>query len=166
METRGHIQAQPFNRTRNAEAGTNSSFYFGFENFNVQGLPNEPLKNPGLGNTYNVPGGASGAIETAAFDLTGYEAADQPVFYFNYFMETEADIWSQGDEMRDSFRVFVSDDTGVWQLIGTNNDYEGAAGPGSAGDWEDLMNGAGTGLIQTGNEFAYNDAALLDAIGR
>ncbi|MFP6752850.1 MAG: hypothetical protein VB855_14310, partial [Pirellulaceae bacterium] len=72
----------------------------------------------GLGNNIDLPGGVHGSFETRTFSLENYSAADQPVLYFTYFAETEG---ATATAMRDSFRVFVGDDSGNWDLLTTNN---------------------------------------------
>ncbi|MEZ6113729.1 MAG: hypothetical protein R3C99_22360 [Pirellulaceae bacterium] len=94
--------------------GGRSSYHFG--QGNVGGTPR----------TYDFPGGAHGSIVSNEFDLTGYTAADRPVLYFNYYLETQNDLAALTDPvppfpMLDAFRVFVSDDSGDWKLLGTNN---------------------------------------------
>ncbi len=112
------------------------SWYFGFENVaanNNQRLlpwqdpihPNAPraLGEP-LQNTYNFPGGAKGVLESQSFSLEGLALNDKPTLYFNYFLSTED---TNGDPMRDSFRVYGMGDDGAWELLVTNNDaLEGA----------------------------------------
>ncbi|WP_166824326.1 Calx-beta domain-containing protein [Thalassoroseus pseudoceratinae] len=82
----------------------------------------------GLGDDYEFAGGAHGSIETNTFDLTGYSALDEPSLYFNYYLETENaqyDPLSSQDELfRDSLRVFIANDSGEWQLLTTNNEYD------------------------------------------
>jgi hypothetical protein len=60
------------------------------------------------------------------------------MLYFNYFLDTENANWSKnqqpappGSRMNDAFRVFIADDSGDWQLLGTNNS---AIGPNLADD--------------------------------
>lgn len=74
---------------------------------------------------YNWPGGAHGTLESNAFSLAGYTAADKPMLYFNYFAETEQESSDPGTQtpMMDSLRVYVSNDTGGWDLLATNNSY-------------------------------------------
>ncbi len=72
--------------------------------------------------TYNLPGGASGSLVTNTFSLKGYSALDKPTFYFNYLLDTEgAAGTADNSAMRDSFRVFVSDDGINWHQLATNN---------------------------------------------
>jgi hypothetical protein len=66
-------------------------------------------------NTYNFPGGAHGVVESNPFSLVGYAAADKPMLYFNYFMQTE------GIDGADSLRVHVITPDGVEHLVATNN---------------------------------------------
>ncbi|MFM7206468.1 MAG: hypothetical protein ACKO4T_07365, partial [Planctomycetaceae bacterium] len=73
-----------------------------------------------LGN-YNLPGGAYGSLITNPFSLQGYEYADKPTLYFNYFLETQQAA-SKTNGMRDSARALISTDGGLsWQLLATNN---------------------------------------------
>jgi Calx-beta domain len=72
------------------------------------------------GGNYNFAGGAHGSTESGLFSLEGYSAADQPVLYFTYFLETE-DINVVPTSMRDSMRVFISGDNGIWYLLATND---------------------------------------------
>lgn len=67
---------------------------------------------------YNFVGGAYGSLETERFSLAGYTAADQPMLYFSYFLETE----DAGNNL-DSFRVFVGGDDGNWELAATNGSF-------------------------------------------
>ncbi|MHB9077543.1 MAG: Ig-like domain-containing protein [Pirellulaceae bacterium] len=117
-----------------------ASFYFGFETWqndptnayftygsNAQyGLlttdaHRDLASNTAIVSTYNVPGGAMGSLASAEFSLVGYEAADKPTLYFNYFLETQG-ANSLSDGMRDSFRVLVSSNGGAtWDLLATNN---------------------------------------------
>ena len=87
----------------------------------------------GLGaNNYNMPGGARGSMVTKPFSLAGYEYADKPTLYFNYFLETDNtnDELFDSDSMRDSARVFASRDGGVtWELLATNNSIRSSLAP-------------------------------------
>jgi VCBS repeat-containing protein len=102
------------------------SLWFGHESPGANGIATNPSGSAG---TYNFPGGAYGAIVSDPFSLTGYSSADQPSLYFNYFLNTE-DRAYQGPYLApqsyftDSFRVFVSDDNGNWELLGTNNQFD------------------------------------------
>ncbi|MCA9093620.1 MAG: hypothetical protein KDA68_09055, partial [Planctomycetaceae bacterium] len=122
------------------------SFYFGLEEYQ-NSLPDyltygqnaqfgftaqehrDLASNPGIGNNYNLPGGAKGALETNSFSLAGYSYGDKPTLYFNYFLETEdaAGPFSS-DTMRDSARVYVTTDDGMtWTLVATNNTTKSVA---------------------------------------
>lgn len=135
----GHgINAAPDN-SRGATAG-GSSWYFGLEQwvpgpnapYQASNLPNAQrgILSPsthqeltsgtnGLGNTYNLAGGAYGSLATESFSLANYDKTDKPTFYFNYFLDTED---RNSTAMRDAARVFISSDGGkTWTLIATNN---------------------------------------------
>ena len=132
----GHGINTPNDRSDVANAG-NTSWYFGFEDplnrftgnlhtnasFNTFSDPltfprfaNQPLQN-----TYNFPGGALGVLESQSFSLAGMTVQDVPTLYFNYFMENDNGASSINTLMTDSFRVYGSDDAGVWHLLTTNN---------------------------------------------
>jgi hypothetical protein len=124
----GHGINEHLDGSRRAEEG-DTSFYFGFENVtrnNVgsvqQYAPQVPAGQTGV-NNYDFPGGAHGSIETTTFSLLGYGRDDNPMLYFNYYLETEGAGHNPNTPvfMRDSFRVFVGGDDGVWHLLGTNN---------------------------------------------
>ncbi|TWU43841.1 hypothetical protein Q31b_13730 [Novipirellula aureliae] len=81
---------------------------------------------------YNFLGGAHGSVQSNTLDLSGMSAADLPMLYFTYLLDSEnvnADSNVQGgsnragldDVMRDSLRVMVAGDDGQWQLVATNN---------------------------------------------
>ncbi len=124
------------NRTApvNDEREGETSFYFGYAGETraafVYGLNNiDPFRprwgtnsNGGLnvGQTYDFAGGAYGSLESATFSLEGYTAADKPALYFNYLMNAE-NVTSPSEPMRDSFRVFATDDSGDWILLTTSN---------------------------------------------
>lgn len=77
--------------------------------------------------TYNLPGGASGSLTSNAFSLKGYSALDKPSLYFNYNIETQDAAGGISNSvvdpttMRDSFRVYISDDGVNWHELTTNN---------------------------------------------
>ena len=115
--------------SREAEpADGNTSLRFGFSDPNNQpgnwsGVNNDP----GIRNSYDFPGGAHGSVITNSFSLKDYDTTDRATLYFNYFLSTEN---AEGDVfpppfMRDSFRVFISDNDGEWQLLATNNAFRG-----------------------------------------
>lgn len=98
-----------------------SSFYFGFESVNANSWG---TLDPTNRNNYNFPGGAQGTLQSNAFSLEGYSASDDPVLYFNYFLQSEGATFNpNGPPMRDAFRVFVSAENGEWQLLGTNDSF-------------------------------------------
>ncbi|MCP4173352.1 MAG: hypothetical protein GY758_21555, partial [Fuerstiella sp.] len=104
------------------EGGT--TLYFG----NTIGGPNAGNQNNlanGTINDVNFPGGAHGSAVSNQFSLVGYDKDDKPALYFNYFLETENAEYDYGpnpdDLMRDSFRVFVGDESGEWNLVSTND---------------------------------------------
>lgn len=74
---------------------------------------------------YNWPGGAHGSMESKSFSLAGYSPNDKPVLYFNYFAETQGESSDPATQtpMLDSIRVFMSNETGGWDLLTTNNSY-------------------------------------------
>ncbi len=122
------------------EAQGGASFYFGFEEYNDNADQDyfryesngqlgvhrtrfhEALSsNPAIGDNYNLPGGALGALVTNPFSLEGYDDKDKPTLYFNYFLNTQ-DANSGGTGMRDSARVYVTSNGGeTWSLVATNN---------------------------------------------
>jgi len=111
----GHgVEAAPDGaRGTESDAG-NSSLYFGREgNFD-----------------YDFPGGAHGSVETNSFSLAGYTANDQPSLYFTYFIDTEQAQSSANPPpfMRDAIRVFISNESGQWDLLATNNSFRGGGG--------------------------------------
>lgn len=74
--------------------------------------------------TYDLPGGADGAVVSNPLDLRGYSADDLPMLYFNYFLNTEnaaSDFQEADSRMRDAFRVYASGADGSWILLTTNN---------------------------------------------
>lgn len=147
----GHgINAAPDN-SRNAgsanqpQAG-NLSFYFGMENpaapgtIDVPGTATPQSLQPGAANyatnldpntganavynTYNLPGGALGSLQTNSFSLANYTYGDKPTLYFNYFLATQnaSSTTQNPGTMLDSARVFISADNGkTWQMLATND---------------------------------------------
>ncbi len=114
-----------------SRGGTNggSSLYFGYEGPQANGVPDlNGAAVTGITNSYDFPGGAAGAIESANFDLAGIAAADLPTLYFNYRFETEGAASDLGlgdtatDYMRDALRVYAAGEDGQWILLATNND--------------------------------------------
>jgi len=130
----GHGIKQNFNLSHaNAATGGNASLYFGVrENgsntgkqpgvwtgiYDVAGGTANPVEQ-----TYNLAGGAHGALESNPIDLTGYAPDDQIMLYFSYYLETENSNSSLADalNMQDAFRVYGYGPNGNWILLGTNN---------------------------------------------
>lgn len=127
------------NRSTTLKEGA-ASLYFGFETwqqdpqnayfdygvnaqygFRSSTAHRDLASNTAIDASYNVPGGALGSLVTNAFSLSGYEVADKPTMYFNYFLATQG-ANSNGTDMRDSFRVMASIDGGfTWYPLATNN---------------------------------------------
>lgn len=87
-----------------------------------------------FGPGYNYAGGAYGSLMSVPFSLEGYSAADKPTLYFNYFLQTENRAYAgpflaPQTYFTDSFRVFISDDDGRWELLGTNNQFQNTSLP-------------------------------------
>src|SRR5690606_3222560 len=83
--------------------------------------------NPLTRNTYDLPGGAKGSLETGTFSLAGSTRHDKPTLYFNYFLQTQG-ASGTGNTMRDSARVFISEDGGItWEMVATNNSSRGGS---------------------------------------
>jgi hypothetical protein len=79
------------------------------------GFSSYTFSTAGVGSTFDFPGGAYGTLVTNEFSLKGYQSSDRPVLYFNYF---ESD--DRGTLNFDSFRVFATDDSGVWSQLPAN----------------------------------------------
>ncbi|MEX0792163.1 MAG: hypothetical protein WD045_03450, partial [Pirellulaceae bacterium] len=79
---------------------------------------------------YNLPGSAHGSVISDPFNLSGYNAADLPTLYFNYFLDTDGQNYvpQGGNDIpaTDAFRVFAAGDDGVWHLLATNDGYRSA----------------------------------------
>lgn len=141
----GHGLPNTPNDTRvNFSGGT--SLYFGYQSPGANGVGDlSGANSTGLQNTYNFPGGAAGALESAAFSLEGINAGDLPTLYFTYFFETEQAASDRAlgnnanDYMRDSLRVYASGEDGQWILLATNNDP--AAAGSNAGFFDDELDG-------------------------
>ena len=73
----GHGQPATPNDSQGVTLGGGSSLYFGYESAGANGVPDlTGPASPGITNSYNFPGGAAGAIESANFDLSGLGASD------------------------------------------------------------------------------------------
>lgn len=122
----GHGRTVPFDRSLIADQPGTRSLYFGFRDSGAvtsqQGLWG-PLYNGFYDQTYNLPGGAQGALLTKPFDLSDYNSADLPMLYFNYLLDTEDqnNDFQQNNRMRDAFRVYGAGEDGNWILLATNN---------------------------------------------
>lgn len=101
------------------------SLYFGFRTSSPrqQGNWDNHYQNAAPDRTYDLPGGAHGAILSHPIDLSRYSPEDQPFLTFTYTLETEdqnSDLQQDG-RMRDAFRVYGAGDDGQWILLATNN---------------------------------------------
>lgn len=114
----------------NSREEGNGSLYFGNQRARFDAGNQNNLSDAEI-NNINFPGGAQGAVISNEFSLEGYNRNDKPVLYFNYFLETENAAWnpngnpgqSPADLMRDAFRVFVTDGSGQWSLVSTNDSF-------------------------------------------
>lgn len=120
---------EPFDGSRLDALLGGTSLYFGNDRSTNQG-GNQSFSNTPFVRDYNFPGGAYGSVISNPFSLKGYSAADLPVLYFNYFLESENTDYNPLTNpitlTRDSFRVFASGDDGNWTLLGTNNEFQSA----------------------------------------
>ena len=74
----------------------------------------------GLGNNYNLPGGAQGSLITDPFSLAGLGATDLPTLYYNYLLQTSGQSSKVAET--DSARVYASIDGGAtWVELSTDN---------------------------------------------
>ena len=84
------------------------------------------LRGNPLGCAATTTPAAQGSMVSNEFSLDGYAAADKPALYFSYYLDTENDSSAPPEiMMRDALRVYVSDNNGDWQELGTNNSYRG-----------------------------------------
>ena len=130
----GHGQPETPNNSQVAVSG-GQSLYFGFQSPGANsssvatglGDLNGP-NSTGLSNSYNFPGGAAGAIESAPIDLSSVTAGSLPTLYFTYHFDGESTVSDRGlgttadDYMRDALRVYGAGEDGKWILLATNND--------------------------------------------
>ncbi|WP_040768554.1 pre-peptidase C-terminal domain-containing protein, partial [Novipirellula maiorica] len=151
----GHGISSNFSDTREATTGGNS-LAFNFENTaefqskyaHSQEVPNGTrLDGTSIVNTYNMPGGAKGEVQSNTFDLSGYAATDLPTLYFSYFLD--ADDVATVDGARDTLRVYIVDENGVEHLVASNSDYRGT------GENDDEFDDPLTNSIETGS--LYDD---------
>ncbi len=126
----GHGRQVPYDNSQAANVPGDRALYFGFEDSRTntgaqrqQGDWTNLYNVAAYDGTYNLPGGAHGAIVSNPIDLRGYSADDLPTLYFNYFLDTEnanSDLDNTG-RMRDAFRVYGAGEDGAWVLLATNN---------------------------------------------
>ena len=127
----GDSASYDFNASRvGQEPAGGGSFYFGLED-NSASQPQSSnyastldagkFGNATLLNSYNLPGGALGSLQTQSFNLSGYTAADKPTVYFDYSIDTQDANAATSQAMRDSFRVYASSDGANWTELATNN---------------------------------------------
>ncbi|MGY8768736.1 MAG: GEVED domain-containing protein [Pirellulales bacterium] len=114
----GHGFNIPVTNAHGTEGAT-TSFYFGNE---VGYSDDTPFGNKTTQN-FDLPGGAHGSIISDPFSLYGYDAADLPTLYFNYFLETDGVDFGDGSSHQDALRVFAADESGNWELLGTSNSF-------------------------------------------
>lgn len=124
----GHGRTVPYDLSQLQDLEGDNSLYFGFvdgtSNFRQAGAWTGVYNVAGYQNSYNLPGGAHGAVVSNPIDLTGYSADDLPTLYFNYFLATEnanSHLVDGDVRMRDAFRVYASASDGTWILLATNN---------------------------------------------
>lgn len=128
----GHGTLQNFNSSRLNSANAGNSLYFGFrENDSTNGrqpgiwtgVYDLAGQTPALNQTYDLPGGTRGAVESNPINLAGYSPDDQPTLYFNYFLESQNSNSPLTDNanMADAFRVYGYGPDGRWILLATNN---------------------------------------------
>ncbi|HIO21445.1 MAG TPA: hypothetical protein EYN18_03500, partial [Nitrospirales bacterium] len=137
----GHRLQRTFDGLRDLE-GETSSFYFGYED---QATLGTDLSAPLTQNNYNFIGGAHGVLESSPFSLKGYSPGDRPALYFDYYLDTEQANASQRFDdtfMRDSFRVYIGGEDGIWRLLSTNNSHT------AGGDFNDELDPFGS-LVST-----------------
>jgi hypothetical protein len=118
----GHGVFAPFDGSRDASGGNDNVLYFGNTLQSRAAGNKNDLQNTEI-NDYNFPGGAHGTIESNTFSLEGYAPEDLPVLYFNYYLETDGrdTVLDPIIDMRDSLRVSIAGEDGIWHLVATNN---------------------------------------------
>ncbi len=118
------------------------SFYFGLENTGaLPGSANYANTNAGLYNTYNLPDGAAGSLQTQSVDLSNYSLGDQPMLYFNYSLHMAGSATA---------KVFASADGSNWTELSTQNP---------------LTNTNVNGVIDPDNNWAQREYSLADFVG-
>ncbi|MCG8649001.1 MAG: hypothetical protein MI861_04165, partial [Pirellulales bacterium] len=117
----GHGINPIFNGTRSGTAGGNS-LAFNYENNAFGGNFPSVVEQPtfvarqdgtAVEDTFNVPGGARGVVQSNPFSLEGISPDDEPTIYFNYFAET--------DGGNDRMRIYLLTENGAEHLIASNN---------------------------------------------
>ncbi len=138
----GHGRTVPFDLSQASDLNGGTSLYFGYEADRQAGTWQGVYDVDAFEGTYNLPGGASGAIVSNPIDLRGYSADDLPMLYFNYFLATEnanSDLEDNDIRMRDAFRVYAAGEDGTWILLTTNNSDQGGTDRTSAVDEFDTV---------------------------
>ena len=126
----GHGRTVPFDLSQSSDLNGGTSLYFGYEANEQAGTWQGVYNVAAYEGTYNLPGGAKGAIVSNPIDLRGYSADDLPMLYFNYFLATEnsnSDLEDSDIRMNDAFRVYAAGEDGAWILLTTNNSDQGGA---------------------------------------
>ncbi|HBE66520.1 MAG TPA: hypothetical protein DDW52_00090, partial [Planctomycetaceae bacterium] len=125
----GHGRTEPFDVSELGDKPGDNVLYFGFNDPSGGG----PAQIGNWGgvydvdayqDTYDLPGGAHGAIVSNPIDLRGYSPDDQPMLYFNYLLDTsgtDSDLNDGNNRMQDAFRVYGAGEDGNWALLATNN---------------------------------------------
>jgi VCBS repeat-containing protein len=123
----GHGQTVTPTLTRQNPVDGGNSLYFGYSatgSVSREGTWDAGF-DPGArsADSYNFAGGAKGSIESYSIDLSEYSLEDEPMLYFNYFLNSEdsSALLNAGTQMRDSLRVYGEGDDGSWRLLATNN---------------------------------------------
>lgn len=180
-EDAGHGLPRTPNDSR-VEFNGGQSLYFGFQSPGANGTtvttglgdltgPNST----GLSNSYNFPGGAAGAIESAPFDLSSVTPGSLPTLYFTYRFDGEAaqaDLpkgTTAQDYMRDALRVYAAGEDGKWILLATNNDANPEPAVNNRGAFDDEFDFRLTGNRETqplfDNQANFRQARVpLDAL--
>ncbi len=180
-EDEGHGLPRTPNDSR-VEFNGGQSLYFGFQSPGANGSsvtnglgdltgPNST----GLSNSYNFPGGAAGAIESAPFDLSSVTAGSLPTLYFTYRFDgeaTQADLpkgTTAQDYMRDALRIYAAGEDGKWILLATNNDANPEPAVNNRGAFDDEFDYRLTGNRETqplfDNQANFRQARVpLDAL--
>lgn len=119
----GHGRTIPFDNSQESNLDGGNSLYFGFESTRIQGSWEGVNAPAAFNRTYDLPGGAAGAIVSNPIDLRTYSSADLPTLYFSYFLATQNSNSNLTDNqlMNDAFRVYAAGEDGTWILLTTNN---------------------------------------------